>query len=253
MKEKKIKETKGIYGHNLRSICFVTFTTGKIVTLFSVMFSVMFSTNSMANTTAITAGMSAEVAAEFNKQFNKPFMSGFIAALNPEAAAAVKKELKSLGPAKMSDKLTMMDNPYEKFTGIIDDKMSDKNSAGYQAKYHRRLLTHDESIVEAKRSRFGECQTSIVKYIGFAGNAHTFSTAGLTKEEIMNGNIFGIDYPFTAEQRNDDTYRPGQIALELGWQYKGRENAEAHVDVFFKTCLDIPIDIYYWEDTFDND
>lgn len=210
---------KSINVYNLRGISLVAFTVFNIVTLLSL----TFSTSAMASTTAITVGMSSEVAAEFNKQLNKQVFP------------------------KMSSRLSMMKSPYRKFLKDTNKKIGDKADKEYDSNHHRRLMTHDESVIKAESRRFRNCQRKIVLFIGFSSRAKAFFSE-LTKEKIMKGNTFGVDYPFTQEQGNDAKYRPSQVALELGWQYQGQ--GEEQVEVFFKSCLATPISLYYEADKF---
>lgn len=142
--------------------------------------------------------------------------------------------------------LLLTPNPYEERLTIIGQKIEEEAPEGF----YRRLMTHDESVLKAKNDRFNQCYGELVMFIGIAANLHAFTTGKnpLTKAQLLPG--YGVDYPFTEEQTNDGDSRPRQIALELAWQYKGRENADAHVDIFFKTCLAIPMSLYYWEDEY---
>jgi len=145
-----------------------------------------------------------------------------------------------------------MKNPYVKFLKINKKKAVKEAELGR----HRRLRTHDESIIRAKNIRFRTCQKTIVRYTGFASKAYVYSSGKhpKTKDEIMKNN--GIEYPFTAAQANDEISRPIQIALELGWKYKGKATegkANRHIEEFFNACLAIPIKLYYSEDKFDDD
>ena len=200
---------------NLASIRSIVYTVLTLVMLFSA--------GTIASASPITASMSAEVAAEFTKQLNL-----------------------QTSPS-MSRKLIMMKNPYKKFLKVINKKVGDETNKGYEANYGRRLMTHDESTLKAKFRRFKTCQRTIVYFMGFASKAKRFARE-VSKEEVMEGNVFGVDYPFTQEQAKDDNMRPSQIALELGWQYQGQ--GEAHVETFLSTCLAIPIKLYYWPDKF---
>ena len=208
---------------NLASIRSIVYTVLTLVMLISA--------GTIAGTAKITAGMSAEVAAEFNKQLG----------IAPSPFTSIK--------------LALMKNPYDKFSDIIDDKVSDKNSAGYQAKYHRRLMTNDESIISAKQRRFSECQKPLAIFVPFVKKAHILSTADepFTKESIMEG--YGIAYPLTAEEMKDGGDRATHIILEQGWKYRSgvKGEGEKHVETAFKACLDIPIALYYWQDNFDDD
>lgn len=107
-------------------------------------------------------------------------------------------------------------------------------------------MTHNESMLKVKRNQFGACQESIVIFIGFSKSAHTLSTIKYpaTKEQIMTGDFASVEYPFTEEDREDGDSQPQKIAPEFGWNY--RSNGE----VFFETCLAIPVSLYYWKDTF---
>ena len=176
----------------------------------------------MTNASTITTKMSSAIANEFNEQFS------------------LQKY-----PNK-SKKLTFMDNPYNRALNVINTKLSDEAEKGHP----RRLMTHDESMLKAKRNRFGACQENIVIFIGFSKSAHTLSTMKYpaTKEQIMTDNFASVEYPFTEEDRKDGDTRPQQIALELGWNYRG--NGEDNVENFFETCLAIPVSLYYWKDTF---
>ena len=81
----------------------------------------------------------------------------------------------------------------------------------------------------------------------FSERAHTLSTVEdnpLSKDKLMKGN--GIAYPFTPEETNNANTRPAQIALTLGWEYQGK--GKTHAETFLKTCLAIPISLYYKED-----
>jgi len=182
-----------------------------------------------ANATSITASMSPEVAAEFNK--------------------LLKKTISSLPTTARSMNLAVMPSPYEKVISNIIDKRENEAIPGLS----RRLMTYEEDIVFAKKDRFKACQGQVILFIAFAGNAYNFSNGvgALPKKQIMSGR--GVEYPFTEDERNDGDSRPTQIALELGWKYQGRDNAEAHLDDFLSTCLAIPIDLYYWKDEFTED
>jgi hypothetical protein len=175
-----------------------------------------------ANASAITTGMNSDIANEFKKQFS------------------LQKQ------ANKSTKLALMNNPYQKILRVINGKLSDEAENGQP----RRLMTHDESIIKAKMNRFEACQVSVAIFIGFSKSAQALSTMKYpaTKEQIMTDNFASVEYPFTVEDTNDGDSRPEQVALELGWMYRG--NGEENVELFFETCLAIPIDLYYWEDSF---
>jgi len=195
----------------LKLVRILALTALSSITLFS----------SIVSASAITDDMSPEVVAEFNKQLNLQTW--------PE----------------MKTKLALMDNPYKKFDKIIRKKLKAEKEAGQR----RRLRTHDESMIKAKKMRFDYCQASVLFYADFAKRAFTLSTLEqqpLTKDKLMKGN--GVEYPFTEAETNNKTSRPVQIALTLGWKYQGK--GEAHVETFLSTCLDIPIDLYFSEDKF---
>jgi hypothetical protein len=217
---KKTSNSKSSYNklNTIKAINTIRFRHGFIlsglglVTLFT----------AMVNASEITTSMNSDIANEFKKQFN------------------LQKS-----PSK-STKLSLMNNPYSKALSIINMKLSDEAEKGQP----RRLMTSDESTLQAKNDRFGECQKTIVIFIGFSKSAYTLSTMKYpaTKEQIMTDNLASVEYPFTVEDTNDGDTRPQQIALELGWNYRG--NGEENVEVFFETCLAIPVSLYYWEDTF---
>ena len=206
----------------LRSIQCVAFTVFNLVTLLSI----TFSASAMASATAITAGMSPEVAAEFTKQMG----------------------LQKL--ALKSSNLSLMTSPYFDLVTAINNKLNDATEDGFNPTYQRRLMTHAESMIEAKDSRFAKCQNEINTFISFGHKAHYFSTGKmkLPKDQIMKGNGV-IPYPFTQADKNSGNARPIQIAIELGWEYRGRH--EENVETFFNRCLAIPINLYYWEDQFE--
>lgn len=220
---------KAINGQCIRGVRFAAFRIFNI----QVLCSLVFSASALANTTTITAGMNPAVADEFNVAFNN--------------------QLKLQHSTFRSVNLAMMSNPYGKFMEEINEKIGDKTDERYHPDYQRRLMTRDENILSGKSARFGECQRVIVRFITLAKSAHyrvnNSHDMPPTKTQIMQG--FGVEYPFIADEKNDGTTRPIQIALELGWQYQGQ--GEEHVDTFVKTCLDIPISLYYWEDKFEYD
>ncbi len=206
-----------------------------LATVFTVIFSLFFSItlSSMASASSITAGMSAEVAVEFKAELNKQ-------------VSLQHSPLRSWN-------LSMMKNPYGKFLEVIGEKLGDKTDKGFEPNYGRRLMTYGESTLDAKSSRFSECQRAINSFISLAKSAHFRATEWKdhppTKVQTMQG--YGVEYPFTQDEKGDGTYRPIQIALELGWEYQGK--GEEQVDKFFSACLAIPIDLYFWEDEFDED
>lgn len=171
------------------------------------------------NASVITAEMSPEVAAEFNKQLSLQTW--------PE----------------MHTKLALMDNPYKVFDKATRKVLAAEAEAGQK----RRLMTKEESMIKAQRKRFDYCQASVGFFVDFAERAHTLSTVEdnpLSKDKLMQGN--GIKYPFTPEETNNPNTRPAQIALSLGWDYRGKGKANA--ETFLKSCLAIPISLYYKED-----
>jgi hypothetical protein len=199
------------YNSTLQLIRTTTFTSLSVVTLFFF----------MANAMAITSDMSPEVTAEFKKQLDL-----------------------QTWPA-MHTKLALMDNPYKKFYKAIKKKLTEEAEAGNR----RRLMTHEESTLAAKKKRFDYCQSSVHFFVDFAKRAHTLGVVVeplLTKDQLMTGN--GVKYPFTPEQAENGNFRPAQLALELGWKYKGK--GEEYAETFLKACLAIPVSLYYKEDKF---
>lgn len=197
------------YKYGSQIIRAITFTVMSTVTLFSC----------MANAMTITSDMSPEVANEFNKQI----------ALQTWP--------------KMHTKLAFMNNPYSTFEKVIKQKVIAEAEVGQP----RRLMSHEESIMLAKKKRFDYCQASVSFFVGFAERAHTLSTLEeqpLTKDKLMKGN--GVKYPFTEAETNNANTRPAQIALTLGWKHQGK--GENHAELFLKTCLAIPVSLYYKED-----
>ncbi|KGJ92258.1 hypothetical protein [Colwellia psychrerythraea] len=175
----------------------------------------------MANAMTITAEMSPEVTSEYNKQLDLQTWP------------------------KMHTKLALMDNPYATFYKTIRKKLKKEAITGKR----RRLMTHDESIVSAKKKRFDYCQASVSFFVDFAKRAHDLSTLEnnpLTKDKLMTGN--GVKYPFTDQEANNANFRPAQIALTLGWKYQGK--GEQYAEAFLANCLAIPVSLYYKEDSF---
>ena len=173
----------------------------------------------MVHSATITAEMSTDVVAEYKKQLNaQPW---------PE----------------MHKKLGLMDNPYKIFYKKIKKTIKKEAPEGQR----RRLMTHDESVIMAKKKRFDYCQASVPFFIDFAARAHTLSKLEnnpLTEDQLMQGN--GVTYPFTEEEKNDPSLRPAQIALSMGWKHQGK--GETYAELFLATCLAIPVDLYYQED-----
>lgn len=203
-----MQTNKKTYWQYIRAIAF---TGVSIVTCF----------NSMANAIVITADMSPEVITEFNKQLALQTW--------PE----------------MHTKLALMDNPYAIFYKAIRKNIKVETEPGRK----RRLMTEEESIVTAKKKRFDYCQASVPFFVNFAERAYNLSTVEhnpLSKDKLMQGH--GIKYPFTEEQSKNANFRPAQIALELGWKYKGK--GEKHAEKFLATCLAIPVSLYYIDDKF---
>ena len=173
----------------------------------------------MAHSASITSEMSADVAAEYNKQLD----------LQPWP--------------QLHTKLGLMDNPYKVFFKKIKKAIKQEAPTGQR----RRLMTHEESLVMAKKKRFDYCQASVPFFVDFAARANSLSKLEnnpLTEEQLMQGN--GVQYPFTKEETNNPNLRPAQIALSLGWKYQGK--GETYAELFLATCLAIPVDLYYQED-----
>jgi len=190
-------------------IRFIAFTGLSMITLFS----------AMTHAISITAEMSAEISAEYQKQLAKQDW--------PETHT----------------KLALMDNPYKKSYKIIKKRLKKEAPAGQR----RRLMTEEESTLMAKKKRFDYCQASVSFFVDFSARAHTLSTVEqnpLTEDDLMKGN--GVKYPFTKEQTNSANFRPTQIALTLGWKYRGK--GKQYAEAFLATCLAIPVSLYYKED-----
>jgi len=204
--DRKVK-TSG-YKKILPFIRSITLSGLSVLTLFS----------SMANAISITAEMSPEVTTEYKKQL----------ALQDWPA--------------IHTKLALMDNPYSKFYKIIRKKLKEEAPTGQR----RRLMTEEESMLTAKKTRFDYCQASVSFFVDFSERAQTLSTVEqnpLSEDSLMKGN--GVEYPFTKEQTNSANFRPTQIALTLGWKYKGK--GKQYAEAFLATCLAIPISLYYKE------
>jgi hypothetical protein len=187
----------------------ITFAGLSLLTLFS----------ATANAISITAEMSPEVTTEYKKQL----------ALQEWPA--------------MHTKLALMDNPYSKLHKVIRKKLKKEAPAGQR----RRLMTAEESMLTAKKKRFDYCQASVSFFVDFTERAQTLSTVEqnpLSEDALMKGN--GVEYPFTKEQTNSANFRPTQIALTLGWKYKGK--GKQYAEAFLATCLAIPVSLYYKED-----
>jgi hypothetical protein len=198
-----MQKYKKTSGHLIRAIAFAGLS---MVTLFSV----------MANAISITAEMSTEIATEYQKLLAKQDW-----------------------PATHT-KLALMDNPYKKSYKVIRKLLKKEAPEGQR----RRLMTEEESMLMAKKKRFDYCQASVSFFVDFAERAHTLSTVEqnpLSEDALMKGN--GVEYPFTKEQTNSANFRPTQIALTLGWKYKGK--GKQYAEAFLATCLAIPVSLYY--------
>jgi hypothetical protein len=188
-----------------------------MITLSGLSVLTLFST--MANAVSITADMSPEVLTEYKQKL----------ALQEWPA--------------IHTKLALMDNPYSKFHKIIRKKLKEEAPVGQR----RRLMTEEESMLTAKKTRFDYCQASVSFFVDFSERAQTLSTVErnpLSEDSLMEGN--GVEYPFTKEQTNSANFRPTQIALTLGWKYKGK--GKQYAEAFLASCLAIPISLYYKED-----
>jgi hypothetical protein len=165
------------------------------------------------------------------------------AEMRPEVTTEYKKQLALQDWPAIHTKLALMDNPYSKFYKIIRKKLKEEAPTGQR----RRLMTKEESILTAKKTRFDYCQASVSFFVDFSERAQTLSTVErnpLSEDSLMEGN--GVEYPFTKEQTNSANFRPTQIALTLGWKYKGR--GKQYAEAFLATCLAIPVSLYYKED-----
>jgi hypothetical protein len=163
--------------------------------------------------------------------------------MSPEVTAEYKKQLALQIWPEVYKKLSFMDNPYKVFYKAMKKSLK-KDAAPGQI---RRLMTIEESTMAAKKKRFDYCQASIDFFVSFSQRAKALSKAEynpLSKEQLMSGN--GVDYPFTKVQKNDGNFRPAQIALDLGWKYRGK--GKQHAETFLTNCLAIPVDLYYKED-----
>ena len=207
--KQRVKVKTSRYQKALQVIRTITFAGISTTALFS----------GMANAISITAEMSPEVTTEYRKQL----------ALQTWPA--------------MHTKLALMDNPYSTFYKITRKKLKKEAGPGQR----RRLMTQEESLLMAKKKRFDYCQASVNFFVDFSQRAQTLSTVEqnpLTKDALMKGN--GVKYPFTKAQTNNANFRPAQIALTLGWKYKGK--GKQYAETFLANCLAIPINLYYQED-----
>lgn len=162
--------------------------------------------------------------------------------MSPEVAAEFKIQLDAQSWPDMHTKLALMDNPYKKFDKSIRKKLKDEAPEGKR----RRPRTHEESILSAKKKRFDYCQASVSFFVDFAQRTYTLTTVEqkpLSKDDLMKGH--GVAYPFTQAETDSGKTRPTQMALTLGWKYKGK--GEANVEQFLATCLALPVDMYYQE------
>ncbi|PKI13527.1 hypothetical protein [Colwellia sp. 12G3] len=213
-----LTKEKAIIGHNAKTARYkVTFPLVRTIAFTGLSIITMYC--AAVNATSITAEMSPEVATEYKKQL----------ALQDWPA--------------MHTKLALMDNPYSKFHKVIRKKLKEEAPAGQR----RRLMTEEESMLTAKKTRFDYCQASVSFFVDFSERAQTLSTVEqnpLSEDALMKGN--GVEYPFTKEQTNSANFRPTQIALTLGWKYKGK--GKQYAEAFLASCLAIPISLYYKED-----
>ncbi len=165
------------------------------------------------------------------------------AEMSPEITAEYKKLLTEQTWPETYKKLAFMDNPYKVTYKAMKKNLKKESAPGQR----RRLMTHEESTMAAKKKRFDYCQGSIDFFVSFAKRANTLSKVEhnpLSKEKLMSGN--GIDYPFTEAQKNSGNFRPAQIALELGWKHQG--SGEQYAETFLATCLAIPLELYFKKD-----
>jgi hypothetical protein len=165
------------------------------------------------------------------------------AEMSHKVTTEYKKQLDLQDWPAMHTKLALMDNPYSKFHKVIRKKLKKEAPAGQR----RRLMTPEESMLTAKKKRFDYCQASVSFFVDFAERAQILSTIEqnpLSEEALMKGN--GVEYPFTKEQTNSANFRPTQIALTLGWKYKGK--GKQYAEAFLATCLAIPVSLYYKND-----
>ncbi|TYK64651.1 hypothetical protein [Colwellia echini] len=196
-----------------KTLRFITFISLSLISLLAT------TRTTLADTVSITADMSPEIIAEYEQQ------------------------LASESWPEMHTKLALMDNPYAKSYKVLKKKLKSEAAPGER----KRLMTHEESIFMAKKMRFDYCQASVSFFVDFAQRAFDLSTAEqkpLSKDQLMTGN--GVAYPFTEAEKNNPATRPPQIALTLGWKYKGQGHARA--EEFLATCLAIPVELYYKED-----
>lgn len=167
-----------------------------------------------ANSMAITADMSPEIASEYDKL------------------------LSLQNWPDLHKKLSFMDNPYK----LVFNAMKKQLKAEAEPGQRKRPMTPEESLLAAKKKRFDFCQGTLPFFVDFAKRSHDLTTLETprSKTELMSGN--GIAYPFTEAETNNGNTRPGQLALTLGWKYKGK--GEEHAEEFLATCLALPVTLY---------
>lgn len=165
------------------------------------------------------------------------------AEMSPEVKAAYKKSLAAQTWPQMHTKLAFMDNPYKLFDRTIKKKLRKEAPEGQK----RRLRTKEESLIGAKKMRFDHCQAAVTFFVDFAKRSHALTIIEdnpLTEDQLKAGN--GVAYPFTVAETKNGKTRPTQLALELGWDHKGK--GEQYAEQFLATCLAEPISLYYQED-----
>jgi hypothetical protein len=163
---------------------------------------------------AVSSNMSVKVQQEFNIQYQ----------------AAFKKHQDNYVA------LSSMANPYKRFTADLD--------------WGERKLSSKEHELLAKEERFEKCQEALPIFFAFAPRAKntTEGVGALTKDSMMSGVVkpYSLTYPFTVEGSKDPDDAPIQMALKKGWQHRGK-GKQKYPD-FFTNCLNIPLEIYMWED-----
>jgi len=165
------------------------------------------------------------------------------AEMSPEITAEYKKMLALQNWPETHTKLAFMVNPYAKVYKATRKLLKKEAPEGKR----KRLMTHEESVMKAKKTRFDHCQAAVTFFVDFAKRAKTLSNveqSPLTEDDLMAGN--GVKYPFTKEETNSGTFRPTQLALTLGWKYQGK--GPQYAEAFLATCLAIPVELYYKED-----
>lgn len=165
------------------------------------------------------------------------------AEMSPEVKAAYEKSLAAQSWPEIHTKLAFMDNPYKKFDRALKKSLRKEAPEGKK----RRLRTPEENTLVAKKMRFDYCQAAITFFVDFSQRAYDLTIVEdnpLTEDQLMAGN--GIAYPFTDAEKNDGKTRPTQLALQLGWEYKGK--GKVYAEHFLASCLAEPISLYYQED-----